>query len=114
MTAEDLEPVKAMLNDNPLTNKDEQVIEIGVDSITRQDMTRLQGPHKPSQKADRDLWLCDTNINCLVNILNQKYHQVYQDKDKAVFFGKVSSTTNLCKCITRINKKQTSSVTRIL
>ena len=51
-------------------------------------MTRFQGPHKPSHKSDGDLWLCDTNLTCLVNILNQEYHEVYQDIKQAVFFGK--------------------------
>ena len=88
VTAEDLEPVKRMVNDNSLANKDEEVIKIGKDSITRQDMTRFQGPHKPSHKSDGDLWLCDTNLTCLVNILNQEYHEVYQDIKQAVFFGK--------------------------
>jgi hypothetical protein len=65
------------------------VVQIGNDVISQADMKRLQGPLPPSGTEPEDLWLNDTVLNCLRNILvDMDSARCAEDKSrKQVYFG---------------------------
>ena len=58
--------VEKLVNGDDMLSKDEVAVKVGRESITRGDMTRLQGPFKPASTPDQKLWLSDTNMNGLL------------------------------------------------
>ena len=75
---EDLAQVEKLVNGDDMLSKDEVAVKVGRESITRGDMTRLQGPFKPANTPDQKLWLSDTNMNGLIHILREKFAEVYE------------------------------------
>ena len=70
--------VEKLVNGDDMISKDEVAVQVGRESITRGDMTRLQGPFKPANTPDQKLWLSDTNMNGLIHILREKFAEVYE------------------------------------